>query len=157
MSARSNDPTLPELTITRVFDAPRSLVFEAWTKDEHLKKWSAPKGLTLPFSQGDLRVGGEWKAIMLTPEGVELKLGGVYREIIPNELLVFTHIWEEDDGPGPESIVTVRFEDENGKTRMTFTQSGFKSKESLAGHSEGWGECFDLLDELLAKLRAAQS
>jgi len=154
MTARSNDPTVPELTITRVFDAPRSLVFAAWTQDEHLKKWSAPKGLTMPFSEGDLRVGGAWKAIMVLPDGTELKLGGVYREIVPDELLVFTHIWEEDYGPGPESIVTVRFADENGKTRMTFTQTGFKSEESRTGHTEGWGECFDLLDDLLANLQS---
>ena len=74
-----------ELVITRVFDAPRHLVFQAWTQKEHLDKWSAPKGYTLPFSEGDLRPGGRWRCCMRTADGTELWLGGVYREIVEDE------------------------------------------------------------------------
>src|SRR4051794_38412563 len=70
----------PELFITRVFDAPRERVFEAWTKPEHLVHWSAPNGYTMPHCEGELRPGGQWRCCMRSPEGVDLWLGGVYRE-----------------------------------------------------------------------------
>jgi uncharacterized protein YndB with AHSA1/START domain len=140
------------LTITRVFDAPVDLVWRCWTEDAHLKKWSAPRGFTIPQSEGDLRVGGKWRVVMRTPEGQELGLGGVYREIVPNKLLVMTHVWDEEAGSGVESIVTVRFEDLGSRTKVTFEQTGFVSDESRKGHEEGWGECFDILAELLATM-----
>jgi uncharacterized protein YndB with AHSA1/START domain len=142
------------LVITRVFDAPRRLVFEAWTTKEHLDRWCAPRGFTIPWSEGDLRVGGPWRSCMRSPEGVEYRLRGTYREIVQDELLVFTHAWEEDDGtPGPETIVTVRFADENGKTRLTFEQGPFKSVESRDGHKGGWTQCLERLAEHIANLQ----
>src|SRR5258705_7812012 len=87
MNTKSTDRTL---TITRVFDAPVDLVWRCWTEDAHLKKWSAPRGFTIPRSEGDLRVGGKWRVVMRTPEGQELGLGGVYRQIVPHKLLVMT-------------------------------------------------------------------
>ena len=142
------------LKLTRIFDAPVDLVWRCWTEDTHLRKWSAPHGFTIPHSQGDLRVGGRWRVVMRTPEGQELGLGGVYREIVPNKLLVMTHVWDEEAGSGVESIVTVRFEDLGSRTKMTFEQTGFVSDESRNGHEEGWGECFEILAELLATMHA---
>jgi uncharacterized protein YndB with AHSA1/START domain len=142
------------ITITRIFDAPRQFVFEAWTKKEHLDQWCAPTGFTIPDSGGDLWPGGKWYSCMVAPNGEKLRLGGVYREIVPTELLVFTHVWEEDDGPGQETVVRVRFEDEGGKTRMIFEQTNFKSAESREGHRGGWTDCFGKLDALLEKIRA---
>jgi uncharacterized protein YndB with AHSA1/START domain len=140
------------LVLTRVFDAPRHLVFEAWTKKEHLDKWCAPHGFTIPSSEGDLRPGGAWHCLMIAPNGEKYPVGGVYREIIPDELLVFTHTWEEDEGvPRHETVVKVRFADEGKKTKVTLEQSIFKSVESREGHKDGWTQCFERLAELLAK------
>ena len=146
------------LVLTRVFDAPRRLVFDAWTKKEHLDQWCAPRGFTIPSSEGDLRPGGAWRCLMVAPNGDKYPVGGVYRKIVPDELLVFTHIWEEDDGtPEHETVVTVRFADEGGKTKVTLEQTNLKSAESREGHKGGWTQCLDRLGELLAKLKAKKN
>jgi uncharacterized protein YndB with AHSA1/START domain len=89
---------------------------------------------------------------MRSPEGKDLWLGGVYREVIENELLVFTHAWDDDDGkPGRGTLVTVAFEDEEGATRMTFRQSGFDSIADRDGHRGGWNESFERLAEVLSR------
>jgi uncharacterized protein YndB with AHSA1/START domain len=151
----SEAPAERSLVLTRVFDAPRRLVFEAWTKREHLDKWSAPRGFTMPSSEGDLRVGGAWRCLMIAPNGEKHPLWGVYREIVQDELLVFTHIWEADK-PEHETVVTVRFADEGGKTKVTLEQSVFRSVESRNGHVGGWTECLDILGEHLAKLQGKE-
>ena len=142
------------LRIERVFDAPVDLVWRCWTEKEHLDKWSAPNGFTIPRSTGDVRPGGKYHLVMRTPEGGELGLGGEYREIVPLKLLVMTHVWDED---GIETVVTVTFEDLGKRTRMTFTQTGFTSDESRDGHEGGWTECFELLDDLLAGLQPGRA
>jgi len=156
-SAKNNPTEAPAdrmLILTRVFDAPRHLVFEAWTKKEHLDRWCAPRGFTIPSSEGDLRPGGAWKSLMIAPDGERYPVGGVYREIVPNERLVFTHAWEDDNGqPEHETIVTVLFADLNGKTQVTLEQSNFKSVESRNGHEGGWTQCLDKLGELLSQLQ----
>jgi len=141
-----------ELVIKRVFAAPRELVFKAWTDPEQLKQWSAPRGFTIPVSEGELRPGGKWRASMRKPDGTDLWLGGVYREIVEPERLVFTHAWDTEQGqPGHETVVTVTFVERDGKTEMTFKQSGFKSVESRDGHEGGWTESFDRLEELVSR------
>ena len=145
-------PASDTLVITRVLDAPRHLVFQAWTQKEHLDQWSAPRGFTIPYSEGDLRPGGKWRCCMRAPDGKELWLGGVYREIVAGELLVMTHAWDEDGGRTPETVVTVRFADEGRKTRLTIEQTGFDSVESRDGHQGGWSECLDILAEHLAAM-----
>jgi uncharacterized protein YndB with AHSA1/START domain len=141
-----------KITITRIFDAPRALVYETWTKPEHIKRWCAPRGFTIPESRGELRTGGAWWCCMIAPDGTRNPLGGVYREVVPNELLVFTHCWEDDEGnPEHETLVTVRFADEGEGTRVTLEQTNFKSPESRDGHFGGWSECLDRLDELLVE------
>lgn len=156
MAARNNAATLDErtLVITRTFDAPVSLVWQAWTDGAHIAKWSAPRGFTIPVSEGDLRVGGTWRCCMRAPDGAEMWLGGVYREIVPNTLLVMTHAWDDESGrPGHQTLVTVRFEDLSGRTKVTLQQTGFDSVQSRDGHAGGWGECFDLLAEHLVAMR----
>ena len=111
----------PELVITRIFDAPRSLVFQAWVDPKHLRQWSAPHGYELSHCEGEARPGGAWRCCMRSSDGKELWLGGVYRKVVENELIEQTHVWDED---GDEKIVTVRFEDEGRKTRMTMRQGG---------------------------------
>ena len=150
------NPATETLTreITRVFDAPRHLVFQAWTQKEHMDQWSAPRGYSIAFSEGELRVGGRWRCCMRASDGTELWLGGVYRDIVEDELLVFTHVWEEDGAPGHETLVTVRFGDIGKKTKVEFRQEFFDSRASRDGHAEGWTECFDLLDALLIRIQS---
>jgi uncharacterized protein YndB with AHSA1/START domain len=145
------------LVLERVFDAPRHLVFEAWTKPEHLVHWCAPEGFTIPESRGDFREGGEWYALMIKPDGEKFPVCGVYLEIIPDELLVMSHGWIEDDGTRPhETVLKVRFTDEGKKTKVRLEQSIFKSVESRDGHQGGWSSCFDRLEQLLRKLQPAK-
>lgn len=147
-AATANDN---EVIITRTFDAPRELVWKVWTEDAG--KWSAPPQFTMPVSEGDLRPGGTWRACMKNRnDGSEIWLGGVYKEVVKPEKLVFTHAWDGRDGnPGPDTLVTVTFTDKGGKTEMHFRQTGFDSVESRNGHSEGWNECFDTLGDFLRK------
>jgi uncharacterized protein YndB with AHSA1/START domain len=145
--AKTEDRTL---VLERVFDAPVSLVWSCWTEKDHLDQWSVPRGFTVPYSEGELRPGGKWRCCMRAPNGNELWLGGVYREIVPHRLLVMTHAWEEDGVPGHETVVTVRFQDLGGRTKVTLEQSGFDSTGARDGHAEGWSECFDILAEHLA-------
>ena len=138
------------LRIDRRLAAPRDLVFAAWTEPRHLRRWSAPHGYDVTEAEGELRAGGAWRATMRAPDGTDLRLTGIYREIVPPERLVFTHAWIEDDGrPGPETLVTVTFEAVEGGTLMRFTQTGFVDRADRDGHGGGWTECFERLDAYL--------
>jgi len=151
--ARTSAAAERDLTIRRSFDAPRTLVFQAWTEPQHLARWSCPRGFTMTHNSGELRVGGTFCATMRSPEGTEHRLQGVYREITPPQRLVFTHAWLDAAGsPGPQTLVTVTLNERDGRTDMTLHQSGFDSQASLEGHREGWSSCFELLAELLATL-----
>lgn len=149
MSATPDTLAEREFRTTRVFDTPRELVFKAWTDPDMLKQWAAPRGFTITHQTGELRPGGAWRCCMRTPEGADLWLGGSYREIVPPERLVFTHAWDEEDGF--ETLVTATFTELDGKTLLTLHQQAFKSRESRDGHEAGWGECLDILAELLAR------
>jgi len=142
------------LLITRVFNAPPALVFKAWTQREHILQWLAPHGFTITQCDGDLRPGGRWHESMHSPDHGDLPVGGVYREIIPDERLVFTHAWEDEDArPKDETLVTVTFAEHGaGQTLMTFRQEFFQSVQSRDGHSGGWTECFERLAALLEKI-----
>ena len=135
-----------ELVLTRVFDAPRDLVFQAWTDRQHLMRWSCPHGFTLTHCEGDVRPGGPWRSCMRSPSGKDLWLSGVYREIQAPARLVFTHAWEDEQGQrGHETIVTVALTRQGGKTKMVFHQELFESADQRDGHQGGWTECFEKL------------
>jgi len=151
----------PELVITRVFDAPRALVWRAWTEPEHFKKWWGPKNFSAPVAKIDLRVGGALLWCMRGPAGQDFWTTGVYREIVPIERLVYTDSRADEKGnrvpasqlglPGDwpaEAVVTVTFEEQGGGTKLTLRQVGIP-----ASHSEmvraGWNESFDKLAESL--------
>lgn len=140
-----------ELVIDRTFNAPRDLVWKAWTEPERIRQWLAPRGFTIGMAEGELKPGGRWRQSMTTPDGHELRLGGVYKEVRPPERLVFTHAWDDENGnPGHETVVEINFVDRGSKTEMHFRQGEFKSSESRDGHAGGWGECLDKLAEYLA-------
>jgi uncharacterized protein YndB with AHSA1/START domain len=139
-----------ELVIRRTFNAPRELVFRAWTELQLLAQWSCPRGFSFTEQSGELRVGGTFAATMRSPEGTEHRLRGVYREIVPPERLVFTHWWVDERGsPGPETLVTVTLTEHHGRTEMMFHQGIFASVAAREGHEQGWQGCFERLEELL--------
>ncbi|MCI0616974.1 SRPBCC domain-containing protein [bacterium] len=154
-----------ELVITRVFDAPRELVWKAWTEPERLKGWWGPKNFTAPVSKIDLRVGGKYLSCMRSPEGQDYWSTGVYREIVPPEKLVFTDSFADekgnvvsasqygmgDDWP-LELLVTVLFEEFQGKTKMTLRHVGLPAGEFSDMTNSGWNESFDKLAESLMKV-----
>lgn len=140
-----------QLVITRVFDAPVSLVYRMWTDPEHIRQWLAPRGFTIPHSEGEMRQGGAWRSCMRTPDGKDLWLSGVYTELVPDKRIAFTHAWEDGGKRGHETVVTITLEGHEGKTRLTLHQAPFESVESRDGHGGGWGECLDKLAEHLAE------
>jgi uncharacterized protein YndB with AHSA1/START domain len=142
------------LTITRVFDAPRELVWKAWTNQEYAKHWWGPRHHPSTHVEIDARVGGAWRIRLTGVEtGRELWHGGVFREVVAPERLVFTFKWDEEGERGEENIVTITFAEEGGKTRMTFQQSPFVSLEERDGHTEGWTSAFGRLDDALVALK----
>jgi uncharacterized protein YndB with AHSA1/START domain len=153
MAARSSTDWQPkdrELVITRVVDAPRSLVFKAWTEPERIRQWWGPRGFTTLSCEMDLRPGGAWRTRSRSPEGTDHNEHGVFQEIVAPERLVFTQAWEDADGkPKHETLVTVTFTERNGTTTMTFHQAVFASVTSRDAHNEGWSSAFDLLVEYL--------
>jgi uncharacterized protein YndB with AHSA1/START domain len=131
------------LVVERLIDAPSPLVFRVWTTPEHMARWLGPKDFSSHSIRLDFRPGGAWSAVIRSPEGEDYPMGGTYREIIENRRIVFTFRWTEEDGP--DTLVTVTFDDLDGKTRLTFAQTPFDTIESRDSHAEGWGECLDRL------------
>jgi uncharacterized protein YndB with AHSA1/START domain len=147
-----------EIVITRVLNAPRELVWKAWTDPDHFKRWWGPKDFTAPFCQIDLRVGGKYLNCMRSPQGREYWGTGVYREVVPFERLVFTDSFSDAEGnvvpatyygmPADfplEMLVTVTFEDEAGKTRMTLKHENLPAGEMSEQTGAGWSQSFDKL------------
>ncbi|MBF2047013.1 MAG: SRPBCC domain-containing protein [Elainella sp. C42_A2020_010] len=146
-----------ELTITRIFDAPRSLVFQVWTQPEHFARWLGPKDFTTTFCQMDVRLGGTYRACIQSPEGTNHWMQGIYQEIVEPERLVFTFAWEDEQGkPKHQTLVTVTLTEQGRKTLMTFHQAIFESVESRNSHQTGWTECFDRLEVYLADARLGE-
>ena len=143
-----------EIVLTRVLDAPRDLVFEAWTKPEHAMKWFGPKGFTCTLHEMDVRVGGRWRFDMLAPDGKLYPNRIEYLEIVPNERLVFWHSSDIDNDP-KRFYVTVTFDmQHNNKTVVTLRQL-HPSKEQRDG-SIGFGAVelgMQTLDKLADYLR----
>lgn len=141
-----------ELVIDRVFDAPQDLVFKAWTDPHHAIQWWGPKAYPSSHMEMDARRGGVWRGCLKSVEtGEELWLGGVFREVVFPGRLVFTFAWEEEGERGLETLVTVTFAEEGGRTRMLLRQAPFQSAAERDGHNEGWSGALDRLDEFLAQ------
>jgi uncharacterized protein YndB with AHSA1/START domain len=144
-------PTEREIVMTRVFDAPRKLVFDALTKPELLRRWFGPRGWSLVVCEADLKVGGAWRWVLRGPDGRDMGMRGVYQEIAPPERLVSTESF--DDYPG-ESLNTLTLSEEDGKTTFTITVR-YASQEVRdavikSGMEHGAAECYDKLAEMLA-------
>jgi uncharacterized protein YndB with AHSA1/START domain len=140
------------LRITRAFDAPRTKVFDAITKPEHVRQWYGPRALTVVLCESDLRVGGRWRNVLRSPDGMEHGFAGEYREIVRPELIVSTEYYEPI-GPDHAFVATVRLEEVDGRTVLTNTIA-YRSKADRDGHigagmEGGMNESFDRLEELL--------
>jgi uncharacterized protein YndB with AHSA1/START domain len=155
-----------ELVITRIFDAPRELVWQAWTEPERMKQWWGPKNFTAPFCKMDLRVGGKYLFCMRSPEGKDYWSTGVYQEIAKPSRLVFTDSFADDkgnvvpaseyemEGDWPlELQMTVTFEENQGKTKMTLRHVGIPPGKMSDMTQSGWNESFDKLAEALEKTK----
>jgi uncharacterized protein YndB with AHSA1/START domain len=148
-------PSDREVHISRVFDAPRGLIFEAWTRCEHLTQWmlGAP-GWTMPICEIDLRPGGANRFVWRRPDGTEMEIRGQYREIVPPERLVYTEWW---GGDWPETVDTLVLTEEKGRTTVTITVL-YPSKEARdaaleTGMKEGMEEGFERLEAYLGQIR----
>ena len=149
-------PSETEIRMTRLFDAPRALVWEAMSKPEHIKEWwgRIGEGYSVPVCEVDLRVGGAWRFVNRTPKGELVAFYGVYREIVAPERVVFTEIFEQF--PDTESVVTSVLTEENGKTRLTATVS-YPSLEVRnmvlgTGMARGAAISYDRLEDVLVRL-----
>ena len=149
-----------EIVMTRVFDAPRHLVFDAWTKPELLARWFGPRGWTVPVCEIDLRPGGTYRFVLRGPDGSEIGMRGVYREIVRPDRLVCTEAYDgfSEVGwrPEDESVVTTVLTEDDGKTTWTATVV-YPSKEVRdaviqSGMERGAAESYDRLAELLATM-----
>jgi uncharacterized protein YndB with AHSA1/START domain len=149
--AETGRATERALVIERVLNAPRALVFQAWTDREHLRQWLGPRWHPARELTMDVRPGGRWRACLRSIDtGNDLWVGGVYREIVPPERLVFTFAWEEEGERGLETVVNITLTERDGKTHMTMRQTPFQSDGEHDGHRGGWTSSFDRLDDLLA-------
>ncbi len=155
MNDSQNPTTSTEnvLVIKRVLDAPRALVWRAWTETDHLMQWHCCKDFQMVFVESDLRPGGAWRSGMRSPDGREYVSHGVYEQIDEPRRLVFTFAWEQNDlePPGLATRVTVIFEERDGKTEMTFEQAGLPTPASRDSHRGGWSEAFDHLVQHLSR------
>ena len=149
-STNSNDA----IVIERTFDAPVDLIWQMWTQAEHFKKWYGPKGFTVPVAEMDVRVGGKRLICMASPDGsMKMWFTGEYREVVPNERLVYTDSMADehghvvvpsalgmpDDHPATTEV-TVLLEDIGGYTKMVMTHAGVPADSGGAG---GWAQAFD--------------
>src|SRR5580658_6148894 len=146
-------PSDREIVMTRTFDAPRHLVFEAWTQPEHVARWWGWRDSTLPVCEIDLRPGGAWRFVLRKPDGQEYPFKGVYREIAAPERLVYTECFDEPSAGSPEWLSTVTFEEHDGRTKVTAV-SLHKSREARdahlkAGMEAGAANTLDRLAEYL--------
>ncbi len=155
----SSNPATRELTLERVFNAPRALVFQMWSDPDHLKQWFGPKGWTLPVCTVDFRPGGAWHYCMRGPDGEESWGKAIYEEIVTPERIVYRDTFTDAEGnpvPGmPEMVVTVNLAEQAGKTTLTSTTQ-FATVADLEavlamGVTEGIIETWDRLEDYLAQ------
>ncbi len=139
-----------ELVVSRLIDAPRALVFRAWTEPEHIARWWGPQGFTTIHCDMDISVGGKYRFGMRSPEGTEHWKVGVFREIVEPERVVFTFAWEAPDGtPGHELLTTVIFTEQDGQTLLTLRQAVFETTEGRDDHGRGWTSCLERFAEYM--------
>jgi uncharacterized protein YndB with AHSA1/START domain len=147
-------PTDTQIRIEREFDAPRHLVFRAFTTPELIKRWWSAKRGTVTIADVDLRVGGRWRWVMRTDRGFDVAFNGEYREIVPNERLVHTEVFE--GMPGARAVVTTTFIERDGRTTVTLliehATKANRDAHIASGMEAGMQDAFDLLEDAVRSL-----
>lgn len=147
-------PDADEVRISRVFHAPRQLVWQAWTTPAMLVHWFGCAAFSTIDAEADLREGGTWRVVMRAPDGTDFPAYGAYTAVRPIDHLAFTHQWEkqvvEVNPPHHRTLVTVDLHEEEGRTRMEFRQTGLASVASRDSHIGGWCDSMDALADRLA-------
>ncbi len=134
----------PALEIRRTVPAPRERVFDAWTRPEEVRRWSAPGPMSVAVAEIDLTVGGRYRIEMQAPDGARHVVGGTYREIDPPRRLVYNWTWE-DQPETRDSLVTVEFHERGTSTEIVLRHERLPSDESRVRHEHGWTGCLDNL------------
>lgn len=149
-----------DIVLTREFDAPRGLVFDAWTKPELLIRWYGARGWNLVSCEVDLRVGGAWRFVSRGPDGLEMGQSGVYQLVQPPERLVFTEVFDDQSYAG-ECLITHEFAEHQAKTTLTSTihYATKEGRDIVLGYpmARGVAESFDRLTEILIELNGDAS
>jgi uncharacterized protein YndB with AHSA1/START domain len=140
--------TKPSLTIKRRLKAPPAKVYAAWTDPEKVMGWMGPGEIKAKHAECDVRVGGHYRWVMQSPAGEEHDVGGVYREIVPNEKLVFTWAWK--NAPERETIVTVLLKPDGDGTLLTLTHEQFFDDDARNAHQGGWNGALDKMEKFVA-------
>jgi uncharacterized protein YndB with AHSA1/START domain len=137
------------LRIERTYRAPAEAVFDAWTSEEVIRRWwHTERGYETSEAEVDLRVGGAVRVVMRDPETeAEYGGGGLYTEIDRPRRLAFTWLWDDETR---RTLIEIDFEEDGGATRVSFTHSNLRDKETARNHEEGWKTCFDNLDRALS-------
>ena len=138
----------PSLTIKRRFNAAPEKVFAAWTDAEKMKRWMGPGQVFAKHTESDPRVGGRYRIVMQTPSGEEFDVSGMYREVIPNEKLVYT--WGGTLTPEQQTLITVTFTRDGDGTSFTLTHEQFPDDTVRDAHQGGWNGAMDKLEKYLA-------
>jgi uncharacterized protein YndB with AHSA1/START domain len=138
----------PSLTLKRRLKAPPAKVFAAWTDPEKMKRWMGPGEITAMRAESDTRVGGRYRIVMQAPNGEEYDVGGVYREVVAGEKLVFTWAWKS--APERESLVTLMLKPDGDGTLLTLTHEQFSDEDTRNGHEQGWNSSLDKLEKFVA-------
>ena len=155
-TARVTLPADDQILITRDFDAPRHLVYRAWTTPELVKRWWAGKRGEVTLAEIDLRVGGMWRYVMIATEGQEVAFHGEFGEIVPDERIVSTEVYEGMPSDGPDVVTTVTFTEVDGRTTLTQLMD-CHSRELRdiiigSGMETGMQESMDALEEVAISL-----
>jgi uncharacterized protein YndB with AHSA1/START domain len=147
-------PTDDQILITREFDAPRELVYRAWTEPDLVRRWWHANRGEMTVCEIDLRVGGRWRYAMVTPDGTEVAFNGEYREIAPNERIVQTEVFESFPDAG--AVETLTFEDRDGRTLVTMLVQHDRPEHRDAhvnsGMEDGLQDALDLLEQVAQSL-----
>jgi uncharacterized protein YndB with AHSA1/START domain len=151
-------PTDEQILITREFDAPRHLVYKAWTTPELVKRWWHANRGEVTVAEIDLRVGGTWRYVSVTPDGFEVAFHGEYREIVPNERIVSTEAFEGIPDPdGNATVNTATFAEQDGRTTLTIlVEAPSKDVRDAiidSGMEAGMQDALDLLEQVAVSLR----
>jgi uncharacterized protein YndB with AHSA1/START domain len=136
--------TKPSLTLKRRLNAPPVKVYGAWTDSTKISRWFGPENAEVLHAETDVRVGGRFRIVFRGPDGEEQDVGGVYREVLPNERLVFTWAWRTT--PERESLVTVALKPEGEGTLLTLMHEQFFDEAARDRHGHGWSGTLDKLE-----------